>query len=317
MHLAADSSRRTALGLGCGLAFSAVAAAGHRALAIEPFTRPGPPRLRLALAAYSFRKFFRWMRGKPQQPADADRALTIAGFIDLAADLGCDGAELTSYFFDPAELNAGLPELRRQAFLRGIGLSGTAVGNNFARPPGVVRDQEIADVKQWVDRAALLGMPHVRVFAGPVPKDLSQSQARRLCIEALEETADYAGSRGVMLGLENHGGLVTTADELLEIVRAVKSRWFGISLDTGNFHSETIYDDLARCAAYAVNVQYKVEVRRQRRGLAEPADPQRVVRLLRDAGYQGFVALEYEAAADPFAAVPDQLERLRAAVLAA
>lgn len=311
-----DHNRRAAFRLGSSLALSAVATATSRALAIEPFTRPGPPRLRVSLAAYSFRKFFRWMRGKPQQPADADRALTMAGFIDLAADLGCDGAELTSYFFDPAEIDAGLPELRRRAFLRGISLSGTAVGNNFARPPGVVRDQEIADVKQWVDRAAVLGMPHVRVFAGPVPKELNDSQARRLCIEALEETADYAGSRGVMLGLENHGGLVTTADELLKIVQAVKSRWFGISLDTGNFHSETIYDDLARCAAYAVNVQYKVEVRRQRRGLAEPADPLRIVRLLRDAGYQGFVALEYEAAADPFAAVPDQLARLREAVLA-
>lgn len=309
-----NHSRRTALGLGCGLALSAAGAAGSRALAIEPFTRPGPPRLQLALAAYSFRKYFRWMRGKPQQPAVADRALTMAGFIDLAADLGFDGAELTSYFFDPAELDAGLPDLRRQAFLRGISLSGTAVGNNFARPPGTIRDQEIADVKRWVDRAARLGMPHVRVFAGPVPKELTDIQARRLCIEALEETADYAGSRGVMLGLENHGGLVTTADELLAIVRAVNSRWFGVSLDTGNFHSETVYKDLARCAAYAVNVQYKVEIRRERRGPAEPADSRRVVGLLRDAGYQGFVALEYEAAADPFTAVPEHLAELRAAL---
>ena len=106
--------------------------------AIEPIVRAGRPRLRLALAAYGFRQFFRWSRGKPQQPADEARALTIASFIDLAADLGCDGAELTSYYFDPAATEADLSGLRRHAFLRGIAISGSAVGNNFALPRGVV-----------------------------------------------------------------------------------------------------------------------------------------------------------------------------------
>jgi sugar phosphate isomerase/epimerase len=94
----------------------------------------------------------------------------------------------------------------------------------------------------------------------------------------------------------------------------VKSEWFGVNLDTGNFHSDDIYNDLARCAPYAVNVQYKVEIRRQKGGEAEPADPHRVIALLRNAGYQGFLALEYEAAEDPYLAVPKHLDKLREAL---
>lgn len=282
--------------------------------AIEPIVRAGGPRLRLALAAYGFRQFFRWSRGKPQQPADEARALTIASFIDLAADLGCDGAELTSYYFDPAATEADLSGLRRHAFLRGIAISGSAVGNNFALPRGVELDGEIADVKAWIDHAAILGAPHVRVFAGPVMKGLPLAEAKTNCIAALEECCAHAGTRGVMLGLENHGGIVAAVDDLLEVVRAVKSPWLGVNLDTGNFHSADPYADLARCVPYAVNVQYKVEMQREAHGRKEPADAARIAKLLREGGYQGFVALEYEAAGNPYHAVPRHLDELRGAL---
>lgn len=117
-----------------------------------------------------------------------------------------------------------------------------------------------------------------------------------------------------MLGLENHGGIVATADGLLKLVEAVKSPWLGVNLDSGNFRTADPYADLARCAPYAVNVQYKVEIQRgSREAPKEPADAARVVRILRDAGYQGFLTLEYEAAEDPFEAVPRHLDELREA----
>ncbi len=279
--------------------------------AIEPFVRSGPSRLQLSLAAYGFRQFFRWSRGKPQEPADPARALSIRTFIDLAADLGCDGAELTAYYFEPEVTAADLLDLRRHAFLRGIAISGGAVGNTFTRPRGPELDAEIAAVKAWIDRTALLGAPHLRVFAGAVPKGQSVEEARTACIAALEACCDHAGTKGVMLGLENHGGIVATADGLLEIVRSVRSPWLGVNLDTGNFHSPDPYADLARCVPYAVNVQYKVELQREPKGPKEPADAARIVKLLRDGGYQGFVSLEYEAAGDPFDAVPRHLAELR------
>jgi hypothetical protein len=105
-----------------------------------------------------------------------------------------------------------------------------------------------------------------------------------------------------------------TPEGLLEIVKAVQSRAVGINLDTGNFHGADPYEELARCAPWAVNVQVKVEVRRAGAKAAEPADLKRVAGILRSSGYQGWVVLEYESKADPFVAVPEHLKALREAL---
>ena len=279
--------------------------------AIEPFTRTGAPRLRLSLAAYSFRDFF--SGGKDAQQAPAERRLDLPGFIDFCAKHGCEGTELTSYYFAKDVTDDALRALRRHAFLRGISVSGTAVGNNFTFPKGPQLDAQIADVKRWIDRAAILGAPHIRVFAGAPPAGLAPADATRNCISALEECCAYAGARGIFLGLENHGGIVAEPEGLLEIVRAVKSPWFGVNLDTGNFHTADPYADLARCAPFAVNVQVKSVIRRAGAKAAERADYARVVGLLRAVNYQGWVALEYEEA-DPWNNVPKELDALRAAL---
>jgi sugar phosphate isomerase/epimerase len=305
MHRAGAIARRGFLA-SLGLAAAPVAA-------IEPFVRSGPPRLRLGLAAYSFRQFFQWNRGKEQPAAaDASRRLTPESFVDFAANQGCDAAELTSYYLPPGATLDDMRSLRRRAFLRGVVISGSAVGNRFTLPPGTEIDAEIAGVKEWIDKTAALGAPHLRVFAGDMPAGGTLPEARRSCIAALEACAEHAGRAGVMLGLENHGGIVATADGLLEVVRAVKSPWLGVNLDTGNFHVADPYAEIARCVPYAVNVQYKVEIKRVPGGPREPADAERVIRLLRDGGYQGFFTLEYEAAENPFVAVPRHLAALRA-----
>ena len=86
--------------------------------------------------------------------------------------------------------------------------------------------------------------------------------------------------------------------------------WLGINLDTANFHTEDPYADLARCAPYAVNVQLKTEIRPRNRP-QEAADLKRLVEILREANYQGYVVLEYEAAESPWSAVPKVLKQLR------
>src|SRR5262249_30720848 len=141
-------------------------------------------------------------------------------------------------------------------------------------------------------------------------KGVSRDEAKQQCISAIEECCDYAGGKGIYLGLENHGGIVSTAEEILEIVRAVKSPSLGINLDTGNFHTADPYADLAKIAPYAVNVQLKAEVHPLGKG-EEPADLPRLVKILRDANYQGYVALEYESKEDPWTAVPKLLMRMK------
>jgi sugar phosphate isomerase/epimerase len=117
----------------------------------------------------------------------------------------------------------------------------------------------------------------------------------------------------VTLALENHGGITATPAQILKIVQAIDSPNFGVNLDTGNFHGDDPYADLAQLAPYAVNVQVKTEV--SRRGKPqEEADLSRVIALLRDARYSGYVVLEYEAKEDPAVAVPRHIKKLRSLI---
>ena len=281
--------------------------------AIEPIQRAGKSRMQLGVAAYSFREAFQWSRGKEQQAKDGRKLWSILDFIDWCADHNVPGAEVTSYFFPPDVDEAFLLKVKRHAYLRGVQLAGTAVGNNFALPKGDKLNKEIADTKKWIDHAHTMGAPHIRVFAGPVPKGISIEEAVTYCTEAYQECLDYAGKKGVFLGLENHGGIVAEPENLVKMVQAVQSPWAGINFDSGNFHTEDPYADLAKIAPYAVNVQLKMEISRkgQEKGKGEPSDIKRVLKILRDANYQGWFTLEYEMKADPFVEVPKILDTLR------
>lgn len=295
------------------LSRSAAAAAGimsgaafPRAFGMDPIKRTGQPKLMLSLAGYSFRQFFKDGRdGK----SDATKRIDMLDFIDYCAEQNC-AAECTSYYFPARASDDFLLKLKHHAFVRGVEISGTAVGNTFTHKAGAKRDTEIQSVKDWIDRAAMFGAPHIRVFAGAV-QDTSEDEAKKLCIEAMEECCEYAGKKGIFLGIENHGGIVSESADLLEIVRSVKSPWCGINLDTGNFHTDDPYRDLQLIAPYAVNVQWKAEVHPRGAKQKQPADLKRIVRILREANYQGYVALEYEAEQDAWTAVPRLLSKMR------
>lgn len=291
------------------LASSLGAAALSPLRAIEPFVRPGKPRLRLSLAAYSFRDDFSAPKGAPP---GAEPKLDLFRFIDFCADHGCEGAELTGYYFPTNPDDAFFSRVRRHAHLRGVTISGTAIATVLTHPPGTARDRELNHLRLWADHTARLGASHMRVFAGAAEPGQSRAGAVRECVTALEEGGAYSGRLGVFLGVENHGGIVAEPDGLLEVVRAVKSPWVGVNLDTGNFNTDDPYADLVRCAPYAVNVQFKGEIRRRGAAGDEPTDITRAVRILRDANYQGWVALEYEMSPDPWKRVPELLTRLRA-----
>ncbi len=281
--------------------------------AIEPINRAGKSRMQLGVAAYSFREYFQWMRGKENKPKEGHKQWSILDFIDWCADNNVPGAEVTSYFFPPDVDEKFLLEVKRHAYLRGVQLAGTAVGNNFALPKGEKLDKEIADVKRWIDFSALMNAPHIRVFAGAKPKDLSEEEAVANCLAAYQECLDYAAKKGIFLGLENHGGIVAEPDNLIKMVQAAKSPWAGINWDSGNFHTKDPYADLAKIAPYAINVQLKMEMSPEgsKKGEGQPADVPRLLKILRDANYPGWFTIEYEEAKDPFVEVPKVLEMLR------
>lgn len=296
--------RRAFLGrMTAGLAALTASRSAVPAAAIEPVPRSGAPKFKFSLAAYSYRSLL----------SGASPQLTLSDFIADCARLQLEGTELTSYYFPPRFSGDYLRQLKSQCFRLGLDVSGTAVRNDFGFPEDhPQRRESIAHVKQWVDHAAQLGAPVIRIFAGHVKPQMSADEAHRLIVAGIEECCDYAGKRGVYLALENHGGPTATVAGLLALVRDVQSPWFGVNLDTGNFHTDDVYGDLAQAAPYAVNVQVKVVVSgpdRQKR----PADFVRLAQILRDSGYRGYVVLEYEEGGDPREQCRKSLDQLRQA----
>ena len=265
-------------------------------------------RLRVSLAAYSFRNHFKYMKGKERKAAAP--AMDMFKFVDFCAETGCDGAELTAYFFPPDADAKYFRKIRQYAKKKKIAISGTAIGNNFSLEPGADRDAQMAYTKKWIDHAAQMGAPHVRIFAGKQRKGTSAERADKLVIEALKEACAYAGKKKVYLGLENHDS-IATAERLIRLLNAVDSKWLGINLDSGNFKTTDPYKDFELSAPHAVNVQMKVELKRLGESKHEPSDFPRFMKLLKHADYKGWVCLEYEAKADPFKSIPPLVKELK------
>ena len=123
------------------------------------------------------------------------------------------------------------------------------------------------------------------IFAGNLERGDTEERRSSRVLTAFQEVCDHAGQFGIFLALENHGG-IGTPEQMLTLVRAVKSDWFGVNLDTANFHTADPYADLARIAPYAVVCQIKTEVQRGR--AKEQADLRRLG-ILRAANFRGYV----------------------------
>lgn len=255
------------------------------------------PRLKTAICAYSFRK------------ALGDGSLSYLDLVDMAVEHGIDGIDSTVYWFPRENLGGFLAAFRRKAYLAAVELPSIAIRTDLCRPDARAKDREVAWLRHWVDVSHELGSSHIRVFGGNVPQGSSEDEAAKWVAEILKRAGDYAAGKGVVLGLENHGGITARAERIIQIVRAVDHPNVGINLDTGNFRSDP-YPQIEMCLPYAVNSQFKVQMRDEQ-GNHTPSDWDRIVRMFADAGYRGYMALEYEAAEDPFTAVPRHLARLR------
>ena len=279
-------------------ALGATAASGH---AIEPIRRQGRSLIKLSLAAYSFRQALSLTRKPPTMSYD--------DFIDLTASMPFDAVEFTEYYFAQTTPRY-LGQLKGHCTRLGLDVSGTAIRTDFCVNNGTRLKEQIEHCKRWVEHTSRLGGKTVRIFGGTIAKGDTEERARRQCIDAMQECSDYAGQFGIYLALENHGGITGTSEQMLALVRAVKSDWFGVNWDTGNFRTPNPYADLERLAPYAVVVQIKTEIQRQGKQ-PEEADFKRLFQMLRTVNYRGYVALEYEAAEDPKTAVPRAARALR------
>lgn len=271
------------------------------ASAAAPIPRNGKPYLKLSLAAYSFRDY---LTAKVSP-------MSLDDFIRLCADYDIDGCELTSYYFPKDFDREYLIHLRELTFKLGLDVSGTAIANDFCLPEGEKRQASLAHTRNWIENASLFGAPVIRIFAGNVPEGETDEAAIARCAAGINESLLHASQQGVCLALENHGGITSTAENMLKILDQVTpSPWFGVNLDSGNFFTPDPYADLAKIAPYAINAQLKTEIAPAGQPKRE-TDLEREIHILKQAGYRGYVVLEYEASEDPRIAIPRHLDQIR------
>ena len=306
------------LAVGSGLGQVALSASAD----MQPIPRLGGSMLKVSLNAYSFSKL---LNAKVKHGGKGTDLLEL---LEFCAKCNFDGFDPTGYFFPgypevPAQsyVNA----LKRKAFELGIGISGTGVRNNFTLADRAKRATDVQHIKDWVEVASRLGAPVLRVFADTQMRQVSWQQASEghsrdevaAWIAAdLRECAEHGERFGVIIGVQNHGDFLKTADDLLNLLHLVNSDWCGAIVDTGYFKSKDPYQDMARVAPYAVNWQVKQSAFGAESTV--PLDLKRFIGIVRASGYRGYLPIETLSvpgkAYDPYEVVAKFLAELREAI---
>ncbi|QGJ68755.1 Xylose isomerase domain-containing protein TIM barrel [Planctomycetales bacterium 10988] len=263
----------------------------------------------LSMSSFSLKSQMKWWWGEK-----TEGKLDLMDFLDYCAELGLDAAELTSYFFPGQVTRRYLHQLKRRAYVLGLDISGGAMGNNFGHPPESDEAQEQMKYFQtWIDHFAEIGAPVVRVFATRGKfKGVTEEEILSNVMANLELALPYAEKRGVMLGLENHDFL-QNVDYLVQIMKTIDSPWLNVMWDSANLKpTPDPYAELAKIAPYAVVAQVKVMTHVN--GEPAPADFGRMIQILNDAHYRGYLVLEYEEKEDPYTAIPHFLNDVRTAL---
>lgn len=265
-----------------------------------------------------------WSLHKLYQKGELD----VFGFIDYVAGLGADGVELLDVFWrDQHSEPCKALDLVKSKQLE---VAAYAIGNNFVDPNASKRMAEVEKIKLGVDMALALETKVVRVFAGDLEPGIKFEDAKGWILEGLSEGARYAEQKGVVLALENHGLLAGKGAQVKEIVQTVGSPGLRATIDTGNFLlvNERPVDAVRALGALAAHVHLKdmkkvgccvhesyAALDRSRyvgtvAGEGE-VEIDEVVRLLKEAGYDGYLSIEFEGSGDPKEGTERSIEYLR------
>ena len=258
----------------------------------------GKARFRTGLVAYSYRQ------------ALQSKAMTYEDLFRIAVDTGTDGIDMTVYWL-PGTTDDVLLPLRRAAYRNRVEVYSIGTRVRLAQPTAELREKELVELRKWVDVAQKMGATHVRVFGGPKPADATLEQAVGMAVETLKRGAEYAGARGIILGVEDDGGITDYAKETIQIVTGADSPWAGMNLDIGNFRPPKVYEQVEMSIAHAVSTHIKTTVAQDDGKTRAPYDWDRVFAMFARHGYRGYMGLEYEAEEDPATAVPKYLKQLK------
>jgi L-ribulose-5-phosphate 3-epimerase len=232
--------------------------------------------------------------------------IDMEGFIERAYQLGLDGIDIHTRALASTEPDY-LRSVRMLALKRGLTLSYIGVSSNFGKPQEQL-DDEVATAKHWIDVAAFMGIPLVRVFAAWIPAGDTEKAVWARMIPCLQEVAAHGQEKGVVVGLHNHNhGCVTrTGKDVLRIIGQVDNPYFSHILDTGQYvgspgasgargvedPSLDFYGSIAQTAPLAVHVRCKIY--RIQSGVEEWLDYPRIFKILRGVDFNGWLSIVYE-----------------------
>lgn len=261
-----------------------------------PRRRGGKARFSATLNAYSF------LEQLNENQKDSTKGIDLFGVVDFCVANDIEAIDLTGYWFPgypkPPD-GTFINRMKRYVHERGMVISGTGVRNDFATADKAVRASGVALMKEWVEVAAHLGAPVLRVFAGPTGKTkdwkvasggASREEVEKWMADDLRECASHGEKFGIMIAVQNHGDFLSTGPQHLDLLKRVDHEWCGALVDTGMYLTEDPYADIAMMVPHAVNWQIKETLGSS---LKSPrADFKRLARIIHDGGYRGFAPIE-------------------------
>lgn len=206
-------------------------------------------------------------------------------------EFGVKVLELNSPFFASTE-KGYLDQLGETISKRGMTVVNIAVDlGDIANPDDEERRKDIEALKEWFSIAKGLGSPFIRINAGK-GESIDDVVLRRV-IDSYKELVEEGEKVGVGLVIENHGGPSANPDNIVRIIETVGSAHFGACPDFGNFAPEIRYQGIARIAKYAFLAHVK-SYDFNEEGKETTIDVERCLNILKKAGFEGDLSVEFE-----------------------
>ena len=225
---------------------------------------------------------------------EAEPKMDHLDFITEAHALGIEAVEYVNIFFkDKANDTKYLDEMERRA--GDLGVRSVLImcddEGNLGDPDTKLRAQAVANHHKWIHAAKYLGCHSIRVNAY---SEGSYDEQLKLATDGLWLLSEYAAAHKLNIIVENHGGLSSDGHWLTSVIKAVDLPNCGTLPDFGNFPPETDpYETVEMLMPYAKSVSAK-SYDFDKKGDETTIDYGRMMKIVLDAGYNGFVGIEYE-----------------------
>ncbi len=179
------------------------------------------------------------------------------------------------------------------------------VGNISAFDPAQ-RETDIELILKWIDAAAYIGIPAVRVNSGRQPEGQEDLQ---ITVSSYRTLVSYGKMINCKILMENHGGISADPGNITKIVNAVNSNWFRLLPDFGNFDPTVRYEGIRTMLPWSALVHAKT-LDFDGQGNQTAFDFDLCMQLLAQSGFQGPLSIEFEGDDDQYEGIAKSRELL-------